>query len=274
MINFHKIIKYCALAFAFFLVFGILSGIMYLMMSLGNAFSKDSNPSDRLEELNINGTAKVINININHSNLIIKTGELFKVMTNNEDIVIREEENGLFIEEENNRWLSFGKNEDNLVIYVPNDLILDEIVIDTGTGKIEIDKLSTQKLYLDLGSGNLVANQLEVLEKSEIDGGVGEIEVKQGLLYNLDLDMGVGNATLNSYLLGKSDISVGVGSINLNLMGNKDEYNITVDKEIGSVKMEGTEIRSNTHYGNGSNLIQIDGGIGNIDIDFKGGFYE
>lgn len=274
MINFHKIIKYCALAFAFFLVFGILSGIMYLMMSLGNAFSKDSNPSDRLEELNINGIAKVINININHSNLIIKTGEVFKVMTNNEDIVIREEENGLFIEEENNRWLSFGKHEDNLVIYVPNDLILDEIVIDTGTGKIEIDKLSTQKLYLDLGSGNLVANQLEVLEKGEIDGGVGEIEVKQGLLYNLDLDMGVGNATLNSYLLGKSDISVGVGSINLNLMGNKDEYNITVDKEIGSVKMEGTEIRSNTHYGNGSNLIQIDGGIGNIDIDFKGGFYE
>ena len=274
MMNFHKIIKYCALAFAFFLIFGILSGIMYLTIFIGNIFYDDNNITDKLEEININSDAKIIEIDINSSHLTIKTGDFLKAMTNNKDIVIREEDNKLFIEEEDDNWFSFGNDDSNLVIYIPDDLILEEAAINTGAGKIEIDKLSTKKLYLDLGAGNVIIHNLEVLDEAEIDGGTGKVEIKDGIIHNLNLDMGVGKLVFTSYLIGNSDISAGVGSISLNLMGNKDEYNITVDKGIGSVKMEGTEIRSNTHYGNGSNLIQIDGGIGSIDIDFKGGFYE
>lgn len=273
MMNFHKIIKYCALAFAFFLIFGILSGIMYLMISIGNIFN-DNNITGKLEEININSDAKVIEIDINSSHLTIKTGDVLKVLTNNKDIVIREEDNKLFIEEEDNDWFSFGNNDSNLIVYIPDDFDLDGTVINTGAGKIEIDKLSTKKLYLDLGAGNVIIHNLEVLDEAEIDGGTGKIEIKKGLINNLDLDMGVGNLTLTSYLLGTNDISAGIGSIELNLIGTYDEYRILANKGIGSIKLDGNSIDSDTYYGTGNNQINIDGGVGSIDIHFKGGVYQ
>lgn len=274
MMNFHKIIKYCALAFAFFLIFGILSGIMYLMISIGNIFNDDNNITDKLEEININSDAKIIEIDINSSHLTIKTGDVLKVLTNNKDIVIREEDNKLFIEEEDDNWFSFGNDDSNLVIYIPDDLILEEAAINTGAGKIEIDKLSTKKLYFDLGAGNVIVDKLEVLDEAEIDGGTGKIEIKKGLINNLDLDMGVGNLTLTSYLLGTNDISAGIGSIELNLIGTYDEYRILANKGIGSIKLDGNSIDSDTYYGTGNNQINIDGGVGSIDIHFKGGVYQ
>lgn len=274
MMNFHKIIKYCALAFAFFLIFGILSGIMYLTISIGNIFNDDNNITDKLEEININSDAKIIEIDINSSHLTIKTGDFLKAMTNNKDIVIREEDNKLFIEEEDNDWFSFGNNDSNLIVYIPDDFDLDGTVINTGAGKIEIDKLSTKKLYLDLGAGNVIIHNLEVLDEAEIDGGTGKIEIKKGLINNLDLDMGVGNLTLTSYLLGTNDISAGIGSIELNLIGTYDEYRILANKGIGSIKLDGNSIDSDTYYGTGNNQINIDGGVGSIDIHFKGGVYQ
>lgn len=274
MMNFHKIIKYCALAFAFFLIFGILSGIMYLMISIGNIFNDNNNITGKLEEININSDAKVIEIDINSSHLTIKTGDFLKAMTNNKDIVIREEDNKLFIEEEDNDWFSFGNNDSNLIVYIPDDFDLDGTVINTGAGKIEIDKLSTKKLYLDLGAGNVIIHNLEVLDEAEIDGGTGKIEIKKGLINNLDLDMGVGNLTLTSYLLGTNDISAGIGSIELNLIGTYDEYRILANKGIGSIKLDGNSIDSDTYYGTGNNQINIDGGVGSIDIHFKGGVYQ
>lgn len=274
MMNFHKIIKYCALAFAFFLIFGILSGIMYLTIFIGNIFYDDNNITDKLEEININSDAKIIEIDINSSHLTIKTGDFLKAMTNNKDIVIREEDNKLFIEEEDNDWFSFGNNDSNLIVYIPDDFVLDGTVINTGAGKIEIDKLSTKKLYLDLGAGNVIIHNLEVLDEAEIDGGTGKIEIKKGLINNLDLDMGVGNLTLTSYLLGTNDISAGIGSIELNLIGTYDEYRILANKGIGSIKLDGNSIDSDTYYGTGNNQINIDGGVGSIDIHFKGGVYQ
>ena len=86
--------------------------------------------------------------------------------------------------------------------------------------------------------------------------------------------MGVGNLTLTSYLLGTNDISAGIGSIELNLIGTYDEYRILANKGIGSIKLDGNSIDSDTYYGTGNNQINIDGGVGSIDIHFKGGVYQ
>ena len=46
-------------------------------------------------------------------------------------------------------------------------------------------------------------------------------------------------------------------------------YKVKVDKGLGKVKLNGDVIDNDTYYGNGINRLDIDGGIGNIIINFK-----
>ena len=78
--------------------------------------------------------------------------------------------------------------------------------------------------------------------------------------------MGVGELDLSAKLSGNSDIDAGVGRLNLNLIGN--DYKIKVDKGIGSASINGNDIKDDTYYGEGSNIIDIDGGVGSIDISY------
>ena len=87
-------------------------------------------------------------------------------------------------------------------------------------------------------------------------------------LNNLDLDMGVGKLSLTSKILGNSKIDSGIGEIDLNLVGNKEDYKLHIDKGIGNVTADGTNLGDDSKYGDGNNYIDIDGGIGSINIDF------
>ena len=94
------------------------------------------------------------------------------------------------------------------------------------------------------------------------------MSIKESNINDLDLDMGVGEVNLTSNLTGQNQINAGVGKLNINLQGEKESYKIQADKGIGSIKIDGNEISNGETLGNGENYIEIDGGIGNIDINF------
>jgi len=80
--------------------------------------------------------------------------------------------------------------------------------------------------------------------------------------------MGVGSVILNLEITGDSEISSGVGEVTLGLVGTSDNYCINVEKGIGKIEIDGEEIKSDTMYGNGLNKLDLNGGIGNIKVDF------
>lgn len=254
----QKIIKYLALAFAFFLIFSIIGGIM----SLINIFNPEDNAIKELEELKVIENTSILDVEVKSANVIIKESSVLKVETNNDNIKITESGNKLFIAEEKYSW--FGANNDtDLIIYVPSNFIFDGVSIESGAGKIEIDSLSTRELELDLGAGKVIVNNLIVLNNASVDGGAGKIEILNGQIHNLELDMGVGELSFNAELIGNSEIDAGVGKVNLNLRGNN--YKITLDKGLGTTTINGENV-SNKVYGDGTNLIDIDGGVGSIEI--------
>ena len=85
----------------------------------------------------------------------------------------------------------------------------------------------------------------------------------------MNLDMGVGKIELTSVFTGKSEIDAGIGELNLNVLGNKEDYTLKVDKGIGSIKVDNENAEDNSTIGDGFNIIDIDGGIGSININFK-----
>lgn len=264
----QRIIKYCAIAFALFLIVSIISGIMFFISTIGGVFYDDDNDStEPLKVLETNQNVNTLDINIQSANLVIKEGTELKVETNNKHIKTTQINNKLKIKE-NDHNLFRTKNNTQVIIYLPQR-VFEEIKIDTGFGKVTIETLKTQKLKLDLGAGVTEVNNIYVSKKTEIDGGVGEIIIENGIINNLDLDMGVGDLDLTTKLNGTNKIEAGVGNIDLNLLGTTNDYKIKVDTGIGDVNLNDNKIVDGKQYGNGNNLIDIDGGAGNINITIK-----
>ena len=130
-----------------------------------------------------------------------------------------------------------------------------------------------------VGDGELRAvgnGEFRVVEKHHVEHDeavlVGDVNltINGGTLCNLALDMGVGELTLKSRIEGKSDLNYGIGEANLTLLGGREDYQIELDKGIGEARLEGENMRDDSVYGAGRNLIEIDGGIGEINIRFLG----
>lgn len=204
------------------------------------------------------------------TNLEIKTGDSFKVETNNSKISFMDNNGNIKIKEENHGFFMNKNYASDLVIYIPENMIdFDEVKIETGAGKINIQSLNTQGLYLELGAGDVYIENLIVTKEAKIDGGVGKTEIKSCEINNLKANLGVGTFDLNGKLTGKSKVDSGVGAININLIDNLENYMIDVSKGLGSVTLDGNKIEMDRIYGTGENYLSVDGGIGEIKIDFK-----
>ena len=134
---------------------------------------------------------------------------------------------------------------------------------------MNLDTLCANSLRLNLGAGEVIIGELSANSQSKIEGGAGAITINGGVLYNLDLDMGEGELNLTSCLLGDSELNQGVGQTNLTLTGNKDDYRLDFDKGLGSISVDGQKMSNDSVYGNGQNKVDIDGGVGEIKVNFS-----
>jgi len=269
----QKIIKKLAIAFAIFLIITIISTTLGVLVALSGILGLKK---DIEENLNTEMATNILEsnditalyIDIAFTNLTIKTGDILIAETDNNNIKYIQEDNRLKIEEKNKKWFS-NYEEKELILYLPQDIEFEKIKINTGAGKIEIETLKTEKLTFEVGAGETKIQNLIASKECEIEGGAGKLTIEEGIINDLDLDIGVGEVNLTSTLTGKNEINAGVGNLNIDLQGEKDSYKIQVDKGLGSIKINGKEISNGEIFGDGENYIEVDGGIGNIDIDFK-----
>ena len=271
----QKVIKYIATAFAVFLIITIISAILSGGYALLSAFGLiRTNKNMVTEDLKVISNEikeiSTLQINLAFTNLDVKTGDNFKVETNNSKITFTNDNGSVKIKEESRNWLNNNNRASNLIIYIPEDKTsIDKTKIETGAGKINIEKLNTQSLYLKLGAGDVGIKNLAVTEEAKIDGGVGRTELKSCKIKNLKANLGMGEFIFNGKITGKSEIDSGVGAINIDLMDNKKNYTIDVSKGLGNVTLDGQKLEMDKVYGTGENYLDIDGGIGEIKIEFE-----
>ena len=188
--------------------------------------------------------------------------------TNNLNVKCNQEGSQLTIKDKTKNWFSKGNDASQIILYMPENMLWDSVKIDAGAGKINIEELNTKELVLNLGAGNTEISRVNVSEKCSIDGGVGKLSILSGTINNLDLDMGIGQTDLVSKITGKSDINSGIGKVSIRLLGDKDNYKFKINKGIGVIDIAGEKMKDGQEWGNGKNYIDIDGGIGEIKIDF------
>lgn len=265
MTNLQKIVKYAAIALAFTIIIAsavaLLSGIDFLFSLVDNNAKKLTNG----KAIEINKNITKIEIELKSTNLIIERDKNISAATNNDNISARIRGNTLIITERNTKIFN-NEPETDLVIYIPDDHILEELSLDSGAGKIEFFDITVKELELNLGAGTVEIDSVNVLKETAIDGGAGKLTINNSNLNNLELDMGVGSLELTSTLIGDNEISCGVGDVDINLIG--DDYKIEVDKGLGATTIAGQKIKDGEIFGTGKNLLEIDGGVGSITINF------
>ena len=268
----QKIIKNLATIFAFFLVVSIIFGIFSALYGLSKVLGLQKENIKINNEMSIldfeNTQIATLDIDVNFTNLIIKKGDTLVVQTNDKDINCKQNNQDLQIKEEQHNLFS-NNNNDDLVLYIPKDLNFEKVKINAGIGKIQIEDINTQNLYLELGAGETTINKLNVTNNCNIESGVGKVSILSGKIKGLNLDMGIGKFEIASVITGNSKIDAGIGNLYLKLQDNKENYTIESDSGIGNIKIDGTKVLNDTKYGNGKNIIRLDGGIGNIEIEFK-----
>ena len=134
---------------------------------------------------------------------------------------------------------------------------------------INLGKLSADKLCLDLGAGKTDIAKISAISSSRINGGAGELNISDGELANLDFDMGVGKVAIVSRLSGNCEADCGVGDLSLTLIGTQDDYRIDLDKGVGEAVIGGERASDGAVFGNGANSVDVDGGVGRIEIKFE-----
>ena len=270
MTTLQKIIKYLALAFAIFLIINIISAILFGIGTLASVLGlkKSNNKTEYLEEVtsNIQMTdVATLKIDINYSNLKIKTGKFLSAESNDKNISCTQNKNQLVIKEDGHKWFSFNDASD-LVVYIPENIEFEAVKIKTGAGEVYIENLNTNELSFDMGAGKVEIDKLIVSNEAKINGGVGKVDIKSSEIHNLNLDIGVGEFILNSKLTGNSDIDSGIGAMKIDLTDDISNYTIKASKGIGSITLGGEEIKTDKIYGDGDSYIKINGGIGAIEI--------
>ncbi len=270
MSDIQRVIKYIAIAFAIYLVVMIIGGLLTFLGSMFLFFGNDKGITKEMNMLTFDNKYEIkeLNIDIKAASLIIEESENFAIKTNNSYISLDQNKEILTIKEKSHRWFR-DNNESKLIIYLPKSIQFDKFRIDAGAGKIEIDNIISEEINLSLGAGQVIIDNLEATKKSKISGGAGEMIIKNGLLNNLDFDMGVGHVKITSALKGDSDIDAGIGELEINILGPESDYELEVEKGIGRIEVNGKSLNNDSKYGNGINKIEIDGGVGKIDIRYQ-----
>lgn len=263
----QKVIKYFAIALGVGIIISIVSGIFGFLGIV--TYSTNNDYLQEMEEIaSTTNDIRRLEIDIDASELIVEIGDKVGVSTNNKYVKVKERNNELKIEERKHSTI-FGNNESQVILTIPANYIFDYVSLDTGVGVVNISNLATKELDLDLGMGEITLTNLTVYNKADVDGGAGKINISGNEINNLKLDIGMGETIIEGKILGNSEIECGTGRLELNLPDVKDNYTLYLSKGIGAIYVDDESV-SNGVIGNGINRINIDGGIGEIDVNFIG----
>lgn len=274
MTPFQKIIKYGAIAFGIYLCFIIISAVIFgLTATLGIIIGIENSNNDNIIQFSETyDNVRNLDIDISVSKLYIKGGESFKVEASNvsNKFYAKINDDTLQIREEKTNIQGVNKNNmvPEIIIYIPENTILDKVQIDVGINDINIEYINSNNIQLKLGVGKCEIIKM-IAKKANIQGGAGTINIVDSEIGDLKLDSGVGNCRINTQIMDKSDIKAGIGKLEVILYGNEDDYTIDAKTGLGGFTINNIVLTNEQKIGHGDKYIKIKSGIGKTEVKFK-----
>lgn len=285
MKEFQKIIKYASIAFGLYLAVSIIGGIVAIVVSIFTGIygvnyltdnlqdalkSNDSNVEIIDENQELEQFSKM-KLEISTANLTVKSeGNSYRVEKYQIPKNTKIESKDGVLEIKNEKIFNKNDSKSSITVYIPENIELDDVAIEIGAGTVNIAEIKAKNVDFDFGAGNVELENISVNNNTKIQCSAGQVIIKKSELTNANIDAGVGKLSYLGELKGNSKISCGVGSVQLDLIGDSDMYEIHAEKGIGDIKIDDVSVADNSTTGNGENKINIEGGVGSVDIKLHG----
>ena len=224
--------------------------------------------------------------------LTIERGETFQVIYENVpvDYLITMENGKLVLEDKSKSVfvIHIGLPDSSVRVTVPEGIALDELLVDNGSGVVNITGMETKKFRLDGGSGRMNVNNLtaqetrfdigsgslhvnnSVLGEARLDSGSGACILEEVAAVNLSVDSGSGRIVYQGELAGNCIFDSGSGSVKLTIYGAERDYNIRASLGSGGLYINGRkESDTRIQYEDAMNTLAFDSGSGSVSVNFK-----
>lgn len=279
MTSLQKVIKYGAMAFGFYLVFVIISAIVFGITTIfGISFGINTFKAYNREEGEMPSfvqsfeDVRNLDIELDVSKLYIKKGNEFKVEVDKptDKFYCKMNEKTLKIKDDRSKVGIFNFSDDvvpEITIYIPEGQELDKIELDAGVNETYIEKLVADRVDIETGVGKFIADEINA-DILKIEGGAGETRIGNSDVNELKLDAGVGKFVINSKVLEEAKIDAGVGQLIINLEGEKENYKVKTSTGLGSLFVDGKKASNDQIIGDGNSYIKVEAGVGEVQINF------
>lgn len=273
MSQLQKVIKYGAIAFGIFLAIHIIGAIIFgvtILLGITTSFNKTENiTTQTIAEFSENyEEISKLKIQTSIGKLTIKQSNQYRVEAANvsEEFVAEVKNGTLTIRDDKTLyWAQNDRENAEIIVYLPEDIVLEEAEIKTGANITKIESLMANKIDLELGVGTTQIDHLYA-RKLEIEAGVGKVEITNATCDTLDLNTGMGEVKWQGTITNSGDIRCGVGKVDLELLGTNEDYQIRTKTGLGNMYINNTKMEDNEVYGNGNSKIKVEGGIGSVTI--------
>ncbi len=160
----------------------------------------------------------------------------------------------------------------NITLYVPSNVIFDEIDIEAGAGKVEFLPLAANEVSVELGAGDISFSDLQV-QKLEVALGMGNANFENTLVHDMNAEVGMGSLFMTGELLGDANLECAMGSIALELAGQEKDFNYIMEGAMGSISVGNEQfsgIAQERSVQNGAQKnIDAECAMGSIEISFQ-----
>ncbi|MDE7273262.1 MAG: DUF4097 domain-containing protein, partial [Lachnospiraceae bacterium] len=140
------------------------------------------------------------------------------------------------------RW----NDETQIVLYLPEGMRLDSIVLEIGAGEVRMDagSISCSDMDVEIGAGKWKAANLSVSGELNVKIGAGKAKMKRVTAGSVNIECGVGSSVYKGRIGGDIRVGCGVGSCSFQLENKEGDFNYDVSCAMGSVTINNNKIRS------------------------------
>ena len=261
----------------------------------GDYLSEMGKPSIQVENDTLvikSSRNKVFNLNIDLPGLIFDTNKpnikiYYPESTKLKDVVIRCDASDLSIEdliaEKAEFDLDFGKLEltnitaDNITVdmdsgdcTMKNMKATDKLTITNNFGKTTLDGAEMKTLKVDADSGDVTLADT-TLDYGDLKLNFGKLTAEGMTSNGLKVESDSGDVNLGGKLTGLIDVTCDMGKVTVNPGAPRDQFNLELNADMGSVSIEGDRVSGSTTSNNPSakNTLKITTDMGDINVNFN-----
>lgn len=166
------------------------------------------------------------------------------------------------------------KNAPDIVVYVPKDLILEELQIEADLGNVEVCEFAQgcEKVDITAKMGNIEVRDSIIEEKCKLKANMGNAQMTNVTCHDAEAHAAMGAVSFEGVVKGDLRLTADMGKASATVDGDESDYNLYLYADMGQIHCNGKAHHSEHH--NSKYECENAGAIGDIYLESDMGEVE